>query len=93
MSKTDLTKLSAMMADALDFARRHGGELIRHAGGYWTYRNCPRSNGIPDEHFGAQTIIALVARKRMTYTEFKRGRYDEPFPIAARIVEEEAVAA
>ena len=78
--------LSATMAIALAEALDHGGKLVRHAGGFWTYPNCPRypHNGYPEWYIGASTIKALVARGELVYTEWKQGR-NHNFPIATGI--------
>lgn len=84
MAKSD--EISATMAAALAFAHEHGGELVRHAGGFWTCRNVQwHSRGCPkDDWFGASTVNSLVKRGRMEFTEWKEGRGFK-FPIAARI--------
>jgi hypothetical protein len=75
--------LSATMAEALGETVRLGGELIRLQGGYWTYPNCPRSNGFPDWYAGASTIQALVDRGEMEFTEWRDGRHGR-FPIRVK---------
>lgn len=74
MSKKD--ELSATMAEVLGESILHGGELIRLAGGFWTYQGCPRRShdGVPHWYAGTSTIQALVARERMEYVEWKEGR-------------------
>lgn len=80
--------LSATMAICMAETVEHGGKLIRHAGGYWSWPNCPRgSDGLPFTHFGTKTVEALVARKQMAYVEWREGRIGR-FPIAAQVNEE-----
>lgn len=75
--------LSATMAIALAEALEHGGKLIRHVGGYWSWPGCPKHahNGNPEEYFGTSTVQALVDRGEMEFVEWKAGRGGE-FPIA-----------
>lgn len=81
------TPLTAPMAIALDETVAHGGKLIRHQGGYWSWPGCPRRehDGMPEEWFGTTTIDALVDRGRLQYTEYKDGR-GHRFPIVAEVV-------
>lgn len=80
--------LSATMAIALGEAVDHGGKLVRHQGGYWTYPGAVMSGiiGHPfDWWVGASTVEALVDRGRMKYVEWKEGR-GQRFPIVAEVV-------
>lgn len=79
--------LSATMAAALAFSIDHGGKLVRHAGGYWTYPGCPKPH---EEYFGTTTIQALVDRGELRYVEWKGGRGGR-FPIAVNIAPRSAL--
>ena len=81
------------MAAALAVANEHGGRLIRHAGGFWSWPGCPRHshNGLPEESFGTTTIQALVDRGQLTYSQWQDGR-GGAFPVAVEIVAESASA-
>lgn len=78
--------LSATMAIALADTIDHGGKLIRHVGGYWSWPNCPKRqhDGVPEEYFGTSTVEALVARGAFEYVEWKDGRNGK-FPIAVAV--------
>lgn len=82
-------QITATMAAALAMAHAHGGRLVRHAGGFWSYQDCPRlsHNGLAAEHFGDGTINGLVSRRRMRFSAWrKRSRNHGEFPIAAELV-------
>jgi hypothetical protein len=81
--------LSATMAIAMVEAIEHGGKLMRHQGGHWTYPGAAPTAviGHPyDWWCGDNTINALVDRGRLKFTEWKEGRGTR-FPIAAEVVE------
>jgi hypothetical protein len=73
--------ITATMAIALVYAQEHDGRLIRHAGGFWADKNWSHGK----ESFGTTTVEALVARGRMTYTDFKQTARGK-FPVEATIV-------
>jgi hypothetical protein len=79
--------LSATMAIALAESIEHGGALVRHAGGYWSFPGCPRgpNNGVPEWNVGTSTVEALVARGQLYYSQWRRGRAGRRFPIAAAV--------
>lgn len=78
--------LSATMAIALAETIEHGGCLVRHIGGYWTYPGCTRDRGgYLEWHIGASTVDALVSRGELEYSEWKNSR-NRRFPIAARTI-------
>jgi hypothetical protein len=81
-----LRPLSSEMAACLLEAEQHGGKLIRHPGGYWSWPDCPRlsHNGLPESYFLPVTIMALIARDRMEYVEWQEGKRGR-FPIAAAV--------
>jgi hypothetical protein len=78
---------STAMAICLAQTIEHGGRLIHHRGGCWTWPDCPRAphSGIPETYFGAATIQALVTLGRMAYVEWEEGKSGR-FPIVAAIV-------
>jgi hypothetical protein len=78
--------LSVTMAIAIGAVIEHGGKLIRHPGGYWSWPGCPRRqhDGVPEAYFGSLTVHALVERGELEYTEWRDGR-DKRFPIAAAV--------
>lgn len=84
--------LTAPMVIALDAATAHGGKLVRHQGGYWSWLGCPRRqhDGLPKEWFATSTIHALVMRDRLRYSEWRDGR-NGCFPIAAEVLPAEAL--
>lgn len=87
-SSVRIEQLSATMAICMAETMEQGGKLIRHAGGYWSWPNCPRGHdGLPVTRFGTKTVEALVARKEMTYVEWRDGRIGR-FPIAAQVNQE-----
>jgi len=61
-------KLSPSMVEALEFARREGGSLIRHPGGYWAGEAWKS----PMPSMGTNTIIALIDRGLFAVTERMR---------------------
>lgn len=77
--------LSAVMAGVLGDILQHGGVVIRHQGGFWSYPGCPFYGRTPEWYCGTTTIEALVARGKLAYTEWKKGRNGE-FPIKASVV-------
>ncbi|MGD9850140.1 MAG: hypothetical protein AB7T38_02615 [Nitrospirales bacterium] len=74
--------LSLSMQAALEYAKRHGGELHRLPGGVWM------NKGQTGTSFGASTIRALVARGWMAYSEWQPGRRGRTFPIAVTVANE-----
>lgn len=76
------TKITATMAAALAMAHEHGGKLVRHAGGYWTWEGCPRDCGRFLDWVGTPTVEGLVKRGRLEYSEFRDGSHGR-FPVAA----------
>lgn len=82
-----MTDLSPTMRAALEFAKKHGGELIRSGGGYW--------GALPERKMGIQSIVtygtptvqALVSRGLAEYTEWKDGRNGR-FPIRMSVKKE-----
>jgi hypothetical protein len=74
--------LSATMAGVLGDIIQHGGVVVRHQGGYWSYPGCPHFGNHFDWYCGTTTIEALVARGELVYTEWKEGRGGK-FPIRA----------
>lgn len=78
------SKLSATMAVTLAETIDRGGELIRLAGGFWTYPDCPRRphDGVPTWWVGASTVNALVTRGAFSYTEWKHGKSTFPIRVA-----------
>jgi hypothetical protein len=78
--------LSAIMAGVLGDIIEHGGVVVRHQGGYWTYPGAtPTSRNRWDWHCGTTTIEALVARGELVYVEWKEGRaLRGKFPIKAQ---------
>ena len=79
--------LSAVMAGVLVDIIDHGGIVVRHQGGFWSYPGCTRNNGRLDWYCGTTTIEALVARGDLVYTEWKEGRRGK-FPIRAQRLED-----
>lgn len=74
-------ELSPTMQQAVDYARKHGGQLARFPGGYW----CEPDRTQWDSHrapqtFSTSTVQALVARGVAEYVEWKDGR-NGTFPI------------
>lgn len=54
-------EISGAMAEAIGYAMTHGGELVRHKGGHWTYANCPLGQfGIPEWSAPTVTVQALI---------------------------------
>ena len=86
-------KFSATMAIAIAETIDHGGELVRHAGGFWTYPGCPRRphDGVPEWYVGGTTVQALNVRGALAYTEWRPGRRGE-FPIRAAVTAEYSAA-
>lgn len=86
-----MKSITATMAVCLAETIEHGGKLVRHQGGYWSWPGGPRRahDGVPEEYFGTTTVEALVARKRMEWAEWKEGRGGR-FPIVAVVVTESA---
>lgn len=61
-------KLTTTMQEAYDYAKEHGGELLRYPGGFWA----PAGWGGPREkHFGTTTVYGLVSRGAAEYTEYR----------------------
>lgn len=77
--------LSPAMLAALDHARAHGGELSRYPGGFWSHADWKGSRS-GEIWFGESTVNALIARKRVEVSEWKRGAIAS-FPIRVRVVE------
>lgn len=58
----------------------NAGELVRRDGGYWTYPSCPSVTprlsalhgelSAPTWHVGIGTVIALVRRGYLTFTDY-----------------------
>lgn len=84
-----MTQMSSTMAYVLGETIEHGGELVRHIGGYWSWRGCPRRShdGVPEWYAGTSTVQALVDRKQLEYSEWKEGR-KVTFPVAARVTKQ-----
>lgn len=68
--------ISATMALTLAEMSERGGELVRWAGGFWTYPNCtwtrknwPHGQRIPDWYVGTHTVNALLRRGEIVATE------------------------
>lgn len=77
-------KLSPTMVFALEFAREHGGKLVRHQGGFWADPNFSPSTG--KEWFGAKTVEGLVERGYMRYSANRQNSRGS-FPIEAELIE------
>jgi hypothetical protein len=90
MTDKRLKPLSATMVFCVDDTHEAGGELVRYQGGYWAARNARRGhNGIPFPYHGSSTVQALVDRNVAEYSEYRDGRNGR-FPIAMRLLPEEA---
>jgi hypothetical protein len=78
--------LSATMAACMVETIDHGGRLVRHVGGYWSWPGCPKrqNDGLPETYFGTTTIEALVARGELEYIKWRDGRNGR-FPVAAAV--------
>lgn len=76
--------LTKPMAECLALTIEHGGKLIRHPGGHWSWPECPRYCGFPTTDFGSTTVTALVTRGELEYSEWATGR-NGSFPIAAQV--------
>ena len=74
--------ITAAMAGAIAEINEHGGELVRHETGYWSYPGCPLAiDGIPRWFIGERTVAALHERGLLQFTEHRDAR-----PIRARAV-------
>jgi hypothetical protein len=84
--------MSATMTAALGEVGKHGGKLVRHPGGFWSYDGCPaRWDGLPTWWVDTGTVNALERRGRITFTEWKEGR-NRRFPIEATVVNDHALS-
>lgn len=61
-------ELSPEMDRAAEFARKHGGKLYRHPGGFWGSETWSGMNG---KWFGTATVEALVKRGAATYSAYR----------------------
>lgn len=81
-----LQALSPTMRAALALAKKHGGKLTRHPGGYWSgpvFRGDTNGHGCSIS-FGTSTVESLNSRKQGTYTQWKEngvGRFPIEFTI------------
>jgi hypothetical protein len=68
--------MSAVMVECLAEAIEHGGELVHHAGGHWTWPGCPRVDGVPEWRAGTSTVRSLVKRGELIWagTIIKQGK-------------------
>lgn len=73
--------LTPTMQEAVEYARQHGGALIREPGGFWVRRDETKLWG---KSFGTPTVQALVARGLAEYTEWKDGRNGR-FPVRMQL--------
>jgi hypothetical protein len=72
------------MRDAVEYARQHGGVLVRYPGGFWAkggWRGC--GCGV---WFGTTTVNALLERGVAEVVEWKEGRSCR-FPIKVKVRE------
>lgn len=57
-------RLTPTQIEILGAMRANGGELVRIAGGYWTYPGCPTrvagGEEIPTRYWGVQSVAALM---------------------------------
>jgi len=80
--------LTATMAAAVGDALMHGGQLVRHQGGHWSYPGCPRlsHSGVPEWSVGGSTINALIDRGYAKVTERRVStKHPDGFPISVQI--------
>jgi hypothetical protein len=88
MADRAITKpMTAIQAAAVADIIEHGGEIVRHAGGYWTYPGAVKSAAFShpfDWWIGTSTVDGLVRRGELVYTEHRDGRNGR-FPIRAAI--------
>lgn len=82
---SDKNALSATMQQALAFATKHGGELVRLPGGFWCK---PGANQwtMGQTYFGTKTVEALVSRGAAEYSEWQEGRSGK-FPVRLRVTQ------
>lgn len=75
--------LTATMAGAIAEIHDHGGEIVRHDTGCWSYPGCALSNkdAMPVWFLGERTVQALIDRELLEVIERRNGR-----PIRARAV-------
>ena len=68
-------KLTSTMQAAADYAKAHGGALIRLPGGFWVRDGHTQWDGWQAQQtFGTPTVNALVSRGVAEYTEWRDGR-------------------
>lgn len=80
-------EMSSTMRQAMDYARKHGGELERFPGGYWCLPSRTQWTIVGAVTFGTSTIAGLVGRGLAEYTAWKDGR-NGSFPIRMRLTPE-----
>jgi hypothetical protein len=68
-------QLSPTMQDAVAYAKKRGGKILRRPGGYW------------GEHpwFGTTTIQALISRGVAEYSQWQERKSGGRFPIEVTI--------
>jgi hypothetical protein len=80
-----MAELTSTMRRAVEYARKHGGELERYPGGYWCEPGRTQWNlGGAVTTFGTSTIAGLVGRGAAEYVAWKDGRNGN-FPIRVRV--------
>ena len=85
-------KVSQTQLDAIAHARRGGGKLHRHAGGYWNnHPTEPPGLGV-QEWFGTQTIKAMVRHGLAVVSRSvtPRNKGGGPFMVEVTITEDAA---
>lgn len=75
------TALTATMHDAVAYAQKHGGKMVRYPGGFWAREGW---KGFERPWFGSPTVNALVDRGVTEFTNWKEGKRSR-FPIEAKL--------
>jgi hypothetical protein len=73
-------KLSPTMTDLLCYMGDHDGKINRHPGGFWSHG----TTEVMAPWYDTTTIQALVARKLIEYSAWKKATHSQ-FPIEARM--------
>jgi len=89
-----MSPLSPEMQRCLEFVRRHGDQISRHPGGFWSTQDFTayQGGGGSARSFGTSTVEALVRRHYLAYDRWQDGRHSK-FPIRAVRLPEKGEAA